>query len=178
MLTISIVIPAFNESENIGELVAYLLKEGGDGLAEVIVSDGGSADETVRRAAQAGALAVLSPQKGRAAQMNYGASLAKGDILYFLHADGYPPASFVKDIETAVKEGFGFGRYRTRFDSGKWILKVNAFFTRFRSVRVLWGRSKLVYDKGAVCGAGRVYGINADHGGLRDRDKGKSKGEV
>jgi rSAM/selenodomain-associated transferase 2 len=128
---ISIVIPAFNEAENIGDLVAYLLKQGEDGLAEVIVVDGGSSDETVRIAAQAGAHAVISPKKGRAAQMNYGASLAKGDILYFLHADTYPPPSFVKDIERAVKEGFGFGRYRTSFDSKKWILKVNAFFTRF-----------------------------------------------
>jgi hypothetical protein len=63
--------------------------------------------------------------------MNYGASLAKGEILYFIHADTFPPESFVSDIEDAVKQGFQFGRYQTRFDSDKTILKVNAFFTRF-----------------------------------------------
>jgi glycosyltransferase involved in cell wall biosynthesis len=50
---ISIVIPAFNEAESIGELTRYLLKEGGSALAEVIVSDGGSADATLRIAAKA-----------------------------------------------------------------------------------------------------------------------------
>jgi rSAM/selenodomain-associated transferase 2 len=128
---VSIVIPTYNEAENIGRLITYLLKATSGKDAEVIVSDAGSNDDTTSIANKAGAKAVLSPNKGRAAQMNYGASLAKGEILYFIHADTFPPESFVSDIEDAVKQGFQFGRYQTRFDSDKTILKVNAFFTRF-----------------------------------------------
>jgi len=73
----------------------------------------------------------LSPAKGRAAQMNYGVSILKGDVLYFIHADCYPPSTFVNDIEEAIDQGFDLGRYRTKFNSKKSILKLNAWFTRF-----------------------------------------------
>ena len=130
-MKISIVIPTFNEAENISSLIGYLLKHGGNSLAEVIISDGGSTDDTVAIAKKTGALSVISPYKGRAAQMNYGASLATGDLFYFIHADSFPPADFAKDIEKKIKKGFSFGRYRTKFNSNRWILKLNAFFTRF-----------------------------------------------
>ncbi|MCW3113274.1 MAG: glycosyl transferase [Segetibacter sp.] len=128
---ISIVIPTYNEADNIARLVSYLVANSGKNVCEIIVSDGGSTDETINIAKLAGAKAVLSTNKGRAAQMNYGASLAHGDILYFIHADTFPPISFANDIEKAVSKGYAFGRYRTAFDSPKMILKINAFFTRF-----------------------------------------------
>jgi rSAM/selenodomain-associated transferase 2 len=128
---ISIVIPTYNEAENIGKLIGYLFECTVSHNVEIIVSDGGSADDTVEIAKQAGATGMLSPAKGRAAQMNFGASVAKGDILYFIHADTFPPAGFVSDLEAAVAQGYGLGRYRTRFDSNKLILKANAFFTKF-----------------------------------------------
>ena len=128
-MNLSIIIPTFNEAENISRLVGFLHNHSGD--KEIIVSDGGSTDDTLVIAKKAGASVVVSPQKGRAGQMNYGASLAKGDVLYFIHADTTPPCSFFKDIEIAIVEGFSFGRYRTAFDSKKIILNINAFFTRF-----------------------------------------------
>lgn len=127
---ISIIIPTLNEAENINSLINYLKKNGGDNC-EIIIADGGSTDKTLEIAANTGVTAVLSPQKGRAAQMNYGASLAKSETLYFIHADTFPPASFLGNIKKAVDDGFDFGRYRTKFDSKKMILKLNAFFTRF-----------------------------------------------
>ena len=128
---ISIIIPTYNEAESIQQLIAYLLIHGGTGLKEIIVADGGSTDNTLQLAAEAGATAVVSPLKGRAAQMNYGASLAMGNCLYFIHADTYPPPTFSTDIQQAIEKGYGVGRYRTRFDTDKWLLKINAFFTRF-----------------------------------------------
>ena len=126
---VSIIIPTFNEAENIDKLVTFLLQQNVGG--EVIVSDGGSTDETLKVAALSGAKTIISPKKGRAAQMNYGAKIAKGDVFYFVHADTFPPPGFVIDISNAVKAGFGFGRYRTTFNSNKTILKINAYFTRF-----------------------------------------------
>jgi len=128
---ISIIIPTFNEAENIVSLVNHLKNTSNTSVTEFIVSDGGSNDETVALAAAAGAITFASPQKGRAAQMNYGASNAMADILYFVHADTFPPASFATDITDAVKNNFDCGRYQTKFNSKKWILKFNAFFTRF-----------------------------------------------
>lgn len=131
LLMISIIIPTYNEAENIARLVSYLTANSNKDTCEIIVSDGGSRDDTVNIAQLAGAKVVLSAHKGRAAQMNYGASIALGNILYFIHADTLPPATFVDDIQKAGSEGFSFGRYRTVFNSDKLILKINAFFTRF-----------------------------------------------
>lgn len=130
-MTLSIIIPTYNEAEGIGKLLGYLKRFGGEAVVDLIVSDGGSEDGTVEHAKTAGAVAVASPRKGRAAQMNHGASLAKGDVLYFVHADSYPPQTFVNDIRQAVTKGYDLGRYRTRFDSDKLLLKFNAWATRF-----------------------------------------------
>jgi rSAM/selenodomain-associated transferase 2 len=128
---LSVIIPTYNEADTIARLINYLLINSQKDKTEIIISDGGSADETLQQAKNAGAIAMLSPKKGRAAQMNYGASVAKGDVLYFVHADSFPPASFVADIDKEITEGYGLGRYRTKFDSKKSVLKFNAFFTRF-----------------------------------------------
>ena len=127
---LSIIIPTLNEEENIAALITYLQSNISE-IAEIILSDGDSRDGTVEKAIGAGARAVVSPKKGRAAQMNYGASLAKGNILYFVHADTLPPRSFANDIDLAIKEGYTLGRCRTKFNSNRFILKINAFFTRF-----------------------------------------------
>lgn len=131
MSFISIIIPTYNESANIERLVHWLAKNIDPSSAEILVSDGGSTDNTLELAAMAGANSFISPKKGRATQMNYAASKASGDILYFIHADSFPPADFVKDILRAVEQGYGLGRYRTKFNSQSLLLKLNAFFTRF-----------------------------------------------
>ncbi len=145
-MTISIIIPTYNESENIGKLVRYLILSSNRSVVDFIVSDAGSSDNTIGIAKKAGANAVLSPQKGRAAQMNYGAGIAKGDILYFIHADCFPPEGFVEDIEVAVNTGYDLGRYRTKFDSDKTMLKINAWFTRF-DLSVCMGGDQTLFIK-------------------------------
>ena len=128
---ISIIIPTCNEAACIGKLIAFLQKHGGEYVAEIIISDGSSTDETVAIAQQAGATVFVSPQIGRAAQMNFGVTKATGDILYFIHADSFPPVNFVSDIINAVNNGFDFGRYRSKYDSTNFMLRINAWFTRF-----------------------------------------------
>jgi len=127
--TLSIIIPTYNEEQNIEKLVSYLKKEAAS--AEIIITDGNSQDKTLELAKEAGAIAVNSPQKGRAGQMNYAASIAKGDILYFVHADAFPPQNFVPDILNALTSGYDLGRYKTKFISDKPILRINEWFTRF-----------------------------------------------
>ncbi len=131
MQHISIIIPTYNEADGIGTLIQYLQEHGGNYVKEIIVSDGGSMDDTISIATAAGAIATLSPDKGRAAQMNHGASIATGSIFYFVHADTFPPVTYACDILAAINSGYAFGRYRTKFDSDKKILLFNAWFTRF-----------------------------------------------
>jgi rSAM/selenodomain-associated transferase 2 len=146
-MNISIIIPTYNEENNIGEVISYLKKYGDENVADIIVSDGSSTDNTVEIAKRAGAKAVISPGKGRAAQMNYGASIANSDILYFIHADCIPPATFVADLQNAVIEGYDLGRYRTKFASNKTILKLNAWFTRFDLFVCMGGDQTLFITK-------------------------------
>jgi rSAM/selenodomain-associated transferase 2 len=146
-MRLSIIIPTYREAKTISVLVEYLLGLDTNGECEVIVSDGGSDDDTIAIAANAGAIAVSAPEKGRAAQMNYGASLAKGDILYFVHADTFPPETFISDIQKTVEEGYSAGRYQTRFNSRKFVLRLNAFFTRFDWFMCYGGDQTLFIEK-------------------------------
>ncbi|MDX2287182.1 MAG: TIGR04283 family arsenosugar biosynthesis glycosyltransferase [Bacteroidia bacterium] len=143
-MKLSIVIPALNEAPHIGPLVHHLRRHGGQALEEILVADGGSEDATREEAAAAGAQVLRCPQPGRARQMNLGARSARGDMLYFVHADTLPPASYVRDIRQAFAAGHEMGCYRSRYDSGIFLLKINAFFTRFP---FLWcqGGDKTLY---------------------------------
>jgi rSAM/selenodomain-associated transferase 2 len=130
-MSISVIIPTLNEAKTIGALARHLRRHGGQALREVIVVDGGSHDGTLAEAAAAGAAVLRAPARGRAIQMNHGARQAKGDILYFVHADTIPPASFAGDILAAAAAGKLAGCYRFRFDSHHSLMRVNAYFTRF-----------------------------------------------
>jgi rSAM/selenodomain-associated transferase 2 len=85
MLPLSIVIPVLDEAPDIVgalEALAPLRARG----AEIIVVDGGSADDTVALARPRADL-VIASARGRATQMNAGADAARGRVLLFLHAD-------------------------------------------------------------------------------------------
>ncbi len=97
---------------------------------EVLVCDGGSKDDTLLLAERAGAKAFVSPKRGRASQLNYGASIATGELLYFLHADAFPPKSFVKDIISAIELGYDFGNFRQEIKSKNRLVRFNSYFSR------------------------------------------------
>ena len=131
MQTLSIIIIALNEAENIGRLLQRLQSGRADEVVDVLLVDGGSTDNTCEIAKAAGATVLHSPRRGRAAQMNYGAKQAKGRVLYFVHADSLPPLSYVSDVLSAVEKGYLIGCFRFAFDSDRLLLKINSYFTRF-----------------------------------------------
>ena len=152
---ISIIIPTYNEEENIAETIRELKKRDKENLiSEIIISDGQSTDETVSVALNAGVTVVVSPEKGRAAQSNYGASMAKSEVLYFLHADSIPPIGFTKIIFDAIHENFISGCFKLAFDYQHWFLKANSWFTRFDVNAVRFGDQSLFVTKNAFekCG--------------------------
>ncbi len=126
---ISIIIPALNEAPNLQKLLPAL-RQNTKVPIEIIVVDGGSTDDSLNVCASH-AVTALTGKKGRAIQMNFGASQAKGDILYFVHADAIPPKGYGESIIQAIQEGFPIGCFRLKFDSNSLLLKINGYFTRF-----------------------------------------------
>ena len=144
---ISIIIPTYNEAEQISETISKIHIANGQYPVEIIVVDGRSTDDTSVIAVNLNAITIVSEKKGRAAQMNKGASVAKGDILYFLHADSIPPSNFIEYIIGAIDKGFSSGCFRLCFDYSHWFLKANAWFTRFNVNAVRFGDQSLFVTK-------------------------------
>lgn len=145
--TLSVIIPTYNEADHIASLVGSLKKHADYRLIEIIVVDGGSTDETTKLAKNAGAVAVTSPEKGRAAQMNYGVQIAKGEMLYFVHADVKIHPDYVSDIFETLSEGYQLGCYRYVFDKPNLFLKFNAFCIRFNKIWCRGGDQTLFISK-------------------------------
>jgi rSAM/selenodomain-associated transferase 2 len=82
---ISVVIPTLNAASTLEPVLASL-REGGELVGEVVVSDGGSLDGTAALASAAGCR-VVSGGRSRGVQLAQGAEAATGPWLLFLHAD-------------------------------------------------------------------------------------------
>ncbi|MCH7396850.1 TIGR04283 family arsenosugar biosynthesis glycosyltransferase [Belliella sp. DSM 107340] len=163
-MKISIIIPIFNEEENLAKLIPSIFKKS-KGDLEVIVVDAGSTDKSILIAKSLGAKVLLSQRKSRAAQMNLGAKSATGGIFYFVHADTIIHTDFEKDIIQAVREGINAGCYRYRFDSQKILLKMNAWFTRFNGILAGGGDQTLFIEKNvfeSLSGFDEYYTIMED----------------
>ncbi len=97
-MQLSVIIPTLNEEQNIAELLSLLKVGLRNTTYEIIVVDANSVDQTRQVASNLGAIVLSCSRKCRAHQMNDGVAIAKGDILYFVHADSRPPNGFLNDI--------------------------------------------------------------------------------
>jgi rSAM/selenodomain-associated transferase 2 len=155
MMRLSVVVPVLDEAETIADHLESLepLRAGG---AEVIVVDGGSADDT-RARARRGADQVLAAARGRARQMNAGAAAAMGDILLFLHADTRLPP----EAEARIREALGagaraWGRFDVRIEGGRRLLGVVAALMNRRSrlTGIATGDQAIFVTRAAFAAAG------------------------
>jgi rSAM/selenodomain-associated transferase 2 len=131
-MMISIIIPVRNEAENIGRLLCSLQPYRDQGH-EVIVIDGGSEDDTVVLAKSL-ADTVMQTSAGRSQQMNAGSEVARGDVLWFLHADSELPERADELIINAVTTGtFSWGRFDVRLSGRQILLRVVEKMMNLRS---------------------------------------------
>lgn len=96
--TVSVIVPTRNEAAVIGRCLDSLR---GAGLADVVVADGGSADDTVALA-RAGGARVVSAVGGRGGQIAAGLAACRGDAVLVLHADAVLAADVPARIVRAL----------------------------------------------------------------------------
>ncbi len=131
-MLVSVIVPVLNEGNLVSPLVSGL-RAGLQASDELLVIDGGSSDDTVLRAREAGAQVLVSAQ-GRGNQMNIGAGAARGDVLVFVHADTLLPHGFRSAIaEALADESAAWGRFDLRFDEAGFLLAVIARLISLRS---------------------------------------------
>jgi rSAM/selenodomain-associated transferase 2 len=154
-VNVSIIIPTLNEAVSIRKTLAAIkgLIEMNSHLAEIIVVDGGSHDETIS-IVEEDKILVLKAPRGRGAQMHAGAKISKGDILWFLHADTVPPEDALeKIVDALIDKGAVGGNFTIHFEGqGIPARFLTWLYPQLRKIGLCYGDSAIfvrrdVYEK-------------------------------
>jgi rSAM/selenodomain-associated transferase 2 len=128
---ISIIVPVRDEAAIIATALQALAPFRQRG-AEVIVVDGGSRDGTAELA-HPHADRVIAAERGRGAQMNAGARIARGEVLLFLHADTRLPPDADRLVMRVLAGANGWGRFDVHIEGRSPLLAPVAALMNWRS---------------------------------------------
>lgn len=101
MIELSIIVPTWNDADCLRTQLQILPRLVDPHAVEIVVVDGGSRDETCALAAELGR--VIFTPRGRAAQMNAGARVARGECLLFLHPDTVLPPDALSVLRRTLR---------------------------------------------------------------------------
>jgi rSAM/selenodomain-associated transferase 2 len=129
---ISIIIPVRNDAAALGRTLDSLMCLEGLETAEVIVAAAGDRQGTEQ--AVAGRARLIWPAGStRAVLMNGGAAVAQGHILFFLHADSFPPHQALMLIDKALADDRVVGgAFEHLFIEPQWSLRAITWINRRR----------------------------------------------
>lgn len=123
LASVSVIVPVLNEAALLGDFLRRVRTLSPD--LEIIVVDGGSSDETLSIAKSLADQTIVAP-RGRALQMNGGAAIARGEILWFLHADSTAPANAMEEICAVLADPRNAGGcFRLRYPQPQLIYRVS-----------------------------------------------------
>ena len=130
-MLLSIIIPVYNEEENLQKRLSFLEEQAKRFPLEIIVSNSPETnDNTEQVCAQYSVVRLYNCHcKGRAKQMNFGVSKASGDFFLFLHADVQLPDDFYTQIKEASHD-YDVGFFAYIFDKHTLLLDFNSQFTK------------------------------------------------
>jgi len=151
---ISIIIPTLNEEDVLAKTLHNLTLLN-PSPKKILLVDGGSQDNTLKIARQAGVSVLVCDQASRSRQMNLGAKAAKGELLCFLHADTLVPNNLTTIIEQVLADptiaGGGFISIMTSSMQTRWGVSLHNYLKTyyaplifrphlfFRGLRILFG---------------------------------------
>src|SRR4051812_47325067 len=158
-MSLSVIIPTLNEQEVLPTILTHTLRAAGDDPIDLIVSDCNSPDSPPQVATRYPSVRFLSGAASRAAAMNRGAAIARGDTLLFLHADTLLPHDYPALIDRALAKrrtlggAFDFSFTHdptvTRYDRLALAFVVLINRTRYRWTRNFYGDQAVFVRKSA-----------------------------
>ena len=154
---LSVIIPTLNEARSIGRTLDAVL--GAAGHAEVIVVDGGSLDGTAEIVRGRG-VRLLTSGRGRGLQMDAGARAARGDVLWFMHADTCPSPGCAERLAEALGDpSVVAGNFHVLFDGeGRAARFLTWLYPQLRRLGLCYGDSAIFVRRAAY---ERVGGFRA-----------------
>lgn len=144
-MTISVIVPMYNEEKTIAHFLEELAPYAAE--AEILLADGGSSDDTLKIAGER--FVVVHSPKGRAVQMNRAAEKACGDVLFFLHADSLRLPEDMLDAVRAAMTKSRCGCFHIDFPSDKLLMRTNTFMSNLRVRRsgIMFGDQGIFIDR-------------------------------
>lgn len=143
---LSIIIPALNAERSLPRCLDALIEGVLGGLVkELIVTDGGSTDDTLVIAEATGAEIVSGPAS-RGGQLRRGVAAARGRWILILHADTVLEAGWSEVVKAHIRDGSGPAHFRLGFDQRGPMPAWVAGWANFRS----WAFSMPYGDQGLL----------------------------
>lgn len=144
---ISIIIPSFNDGDNVINLISQLEKNASFDLNknEIIIVESGDSNYFEKIDLSINNIRLLVGKKGRARQLKQGAEIAKGDTLIFLHAD-----SSIEHINFESLDNYSsWACFKIKFRSNNFYYRFIEFTSNFRSryLHIPFGDQGIVISK-------------------------------
>ena len=148
---ISAIIVTYDEEAHIRSIIRELRKQQFSGEYEIILADGSSTDKTISLAEQEG-ISIINCRKGKACQMNDAAKVARGDVLFFVHADMKLADNTMSVIQKQIDLGFDGGGFTNVFDEYNDKIKSIGTWMNFRFIN-----NREQSDKGIFYGDNGIF---------------------